>query len=768
MEHERISEGPYGVEPYGELEAEPEVLLEQPVRDEIENGGKTMIVQAGGIARQADCAVTVQMGETIVMVSVVGTEEPAEGIDFLPLTVDVEERMYAAGKIPGGFIKREGRPSEKAILTARLIDRPLRPSFPKDFHNEIQVICWVISVDKINPPDILALNGAGAALTASSIPFNGPVAAVRIGRVDGTWIINPTYQELDLSDIDLVVAGNRGAILMVEAGAKEITEEDVVHALERAHEEIKKICDFQEEFRKKYIEEFPEKGHKREISVGLSYLEIETKIREMATGKLREALREPEKAARERQEDLIEDEVMEELASVIEGRERYVANVLKKIKKEEVRRMILEENVRADGRHPDEIRSIDVKAHVLPRPHGTGLFTRGQTQVMSVVTLGTAREEQMIDGLGVEESKRYLHHYNFPPFSTGEIAFLRGPKRREIGHGALAERALLPVIPSEEEFPYTIRVVSDVFESNGSTSMASVCGSTIALMDAGVRIKAPVAGIAMGLIKEGDKVVVLTDILGMEDALGDMDFKVAGTVGGITALQMDMKVEGVGPVILRLALDKAKRARLYILDKIGEVLPEPRPTLSKYAPRIWTIKIPVDKIGELIGPKGKTIRGIIDEIGADKVTIDIEDDGTVYIASTDGESAAMAQSMIEAIVKEPQPGERYVGKVTRLMNFGAFVEIAPGKEGLVHISRLAAGRVPSVESVVKVGDTFEVEVTEIDSQGRVNLASVAAVDAARAAGKELEPLRREGARPRGGRPFGERGRPRGPGRGGGG
>ncbi|MHB0976037.1 MAG: polyribonucleotide nucleotidyltransferase [Candidatus Aquicultorales bacterium] len=737
--------------------------MDQEIRLETEIDGKRMIIQAGSIARQADCAVTVQMGETVVFVSVVGAEEPSEGVDFLPLTVDVEERMYAAGKIPGGFIKRESRPSERAILTARLIDRPLRPSFPKDFHNEIQVICAVQSVDKVNPPDILALNGAGAALTASAIPFEGPVAAVRVGRIDGTWIINPTFQEGEMSDIDLVVAGNRDAILMVEAGMREVSEADAVRALELAHENIKKLCDFQDEFRAAFQAAFPEKSRKREvIPVGLSYLEIETKIREMATGKLREALKEPEKAARQHQEELIEDEVMEELASVVEGRERYVINVLKKIKKEEVRRMIIEQGVRADGRGPDEIRPIDVKARVLPRPHGSGIFTRGQTQVMSVLTLGTVREEQIIDGLGIEESKRYMHHYNFPPFSTGEIAFLRGPKRREIGHGALAERALLPVIPSEEEFPYTIRIVSDVLESNGSTSMASVCGSTIALMDGGVKIKAPVAGIAMGLIKEDDKVVVLTDILGMEDALGDMDFKVAGTAEGITALQMDMKVAGVGAEILTMALDKARSARLFILDKIKEVLPEPRPTLSKYAPRIWTIHIPVDKIGELIGPKGKTIRGIIEEVGADKVTIDIEDDGTVYIASTDGEAASMTQSMIEAIVKEPQPGERYTGKVTRILNFGAFVEIAPGKEGLVHISRLAAGRVPTVESVVNVGDALEVEVTEIDSQGRVNLASVAAVEAAKAEGKTLEPLRREGGggRPRGGRPGDrDRGRP---------
>lgn len=761
QEERRFYEVPYGEEPYGELEAEPEVYLEQPVRHETVIDGKKLIISAGGIARQADCAVTAQTGGTVVLVSVVGAEEPAEGVDFLPLTVDVEERMYAAGKIPGGFIKREGRPSEKAILTARLIDRPLRPSFPKDFFNEVQVVCFIVSVDKVNPPDVLALNGAGAALTASPIPFNGPVAAVRVGRVDGGWIINPTFQELELSDLDLVVAGNRDAILMVEAGAKEVSEEDVVRALEIAHEKIKELCDFQDEFREKYAEAFPEKGRKREvIPVGLSYLEIETKIREMVTGKLREALKEPEKAARERQEELIEDEVMEELASLIEGRERYVASILKKIKREEVRRMIIEENRRADGRTPDEIRPIDVKAHVLPRPHGSGLFTRGQTQVLSVVTLGTVREEQMIDGLGVEESKRYLHHYNFPPFSTGEIAFLRGPRRREIGHGALAERALLSIIPTEEEFPYTIRVVSDVLESNGSTSMASVCGSTIALMDAGVPIKAPVAGIAMGLVKEGDKVVVLTDILGMEDALGDMDFKVAGTAAGITALQMDMKVVGVGADILRTALEKARTARLYILEKIREVIPEPRPTLSKYAPRIWTMKIPIDKIGDLIGPKGKTIRGIIDEVGADKVTIDIEDDGTVYIASTDGESAALARSMVEAIIKEPEPGERFVGKVTRTLSFGAFVEIAPGKEGLVHISRLAPGRVPSVESVVKVGDALPVEVTEIDSQGRINLASVEAVEAAKAAGKEIAPIRKEPRRAphrppregRGGRP----------------
>ncbi len=705
-----------------EPNAQNGVQVRDVVSQEFEIGGKTITVQSGLFARQADGAVTVQMGETMVLVTAVVAEEPSEGRDFLPLTVDVEEKMYAAGKIPGGFIKRETRPSEKATLTARLIDRPLRPSFPKGFYNDIQVIATVLSVDFVNQPDILALNGASLALVLANAPFNGPVAGVRIGRVDGGFVLNPTFEELAESDLDMIVAGNRNAILMVEAGAQEVTEEVTVQALAEAHKAIIELCDFQERFKEAYTKVIPasEKEIKMPV-VDMTYEQIEERIREFATGKLKEALKNPDKLARERQEEVIEDETIEELESLVEGKEQYVSKILSKIRKEEMRRMILDDGIRADGRTTTEIRPILIKVGLLPRPHGSGLFTRGQTQALSVLTLGTVREEQMIDGLGIEESKRYMHHYNFPPFSTGEIGFMRGPKRREIGHGALAERALFPVIPKEDEFPYTIRIVSEVLESNGSSSMASVCGSTLALMDAGVPIKAPVAGIAMGLIKEGDRIAILTDILGMEDALGDMDFKVTGTAKGITALQMDMKVEGVGSDVLGRALAQARDARLYILDRIAEVIPAPRSELSKYAPRIITVKIPSDKIGDLIGPKGKNIRGIIEEVGANFVTIDIEEDGTVFIASTDGPAGDRARELVEMFTKEPKVGERFMGTVTKTTGFGAFVEILPGKEGLVHISRLTKGRVPTVESVVNVGDKIEVEVIDTDKQGKISL-----------------------------------------------
>lgn len=705
-----------------EPNAQNGVQTREVVREEFQLGGKTLSFESGLLARQADGAIIAQMGETMVLVTAVVASEPTEGRDFLPLTVDVDEKMYAAGKIPGGFIKREGRPSEKATLSARLIDRPLRPSFPKGFYNDIQVLATVLSVDFSNQPDILALNAASMALMLTGAPFNGPVAGVRIGRADGQLIINPTFDELENSDMDIIVAGNRNAILMVEAGAKEISEEDTVAALAEAHRAIVELCDFQDRFKAAYQQVVPPSDKVIKMpEEDLSYVELEEKIREFATPKLKDALKNPDKLARERQEDLIEDETLEELESLVEDKEAYVSKVLAKIRKEEMRRRILEEGIRADGRGPKDIRPLLIKVGVLPRPHGSGLFTRGQTQVLSVLTLGTSREEQTIDGLGIEVSKRFMHHYNFPPFSTGEIGFLRGPKRREIGHGALAERALLPVIPNEDEFPYTLRIVSEVLESNGSSSMASVCGSTLALMDAGVKIKAPVAGIAMGLIKEGDQVEVITDILGLEDALGDMDFKVAGTAEGITALQMDMKVEGVGSEILGRALEQARQARLYLLDKMKEVLPEPRPELSKYAPRIITVKIPQDKIGELIGPKGKNIRGIIETVGADYVTIDIEEDGTVLIASTDGEAGEKAREIIEQYAKEAQIGEEYDGTVTKTTGFGAFVEILPGREGLVHISRLTKGRVPTVESVVNVGDRVRVKIIDIDRQGKISL-----------------------------------------------
>jgi len=689
-----------------------------PKSIEIELAGRILTIETGSLARQADGAVTVRCGDTIVLVAAVGSKEPREGVDFFPLVVDVEERMYAAGKIPGGFIKREGRPSEKSILNARLIDRPIRPSFPKNFRNELQIISTVLSVDQINPPDVLGLVGASAALTISDIPFANPVGAVRVGRVDDSWIINPTFQELEQSVLDLIIAGNKDAILMVEAEASEVSEDLILEALLYGHEAIKTIIENLENFRETVG--IP----KWELVVSEIDETIKNEVRELALEKVREVLKIHEKQSREDQvKQLREQTVAEILEKSPEAceKEKDIRAAFAQLEKDETRRMVLEENIRADGRGLDEIRPISCGVAVLPRTHGSGLFTRGQTQVLSILTLGTVSQGQMVDGIGIEESKRFMHHYNFPPFCTGDIGMMRGPRRREIGHGALVERALVAVIPDESEFPYTVRLVSEVLESNGSSSMASVCASTMALMDAGVPIKAPVAGIAMGLVKEDDKVAVLTDILGMEDALGDMDFKVAGTEQGVTALQMDMKVEGVDSEILREALGKARSARLFILDKIKEVIPAPREDISEFAPRIITLKIAQDKIREVIGPGGKIIRSIIEETGA---TIDIEDDGTVFIASRDELSAEKARQMIEMITKDAKRGDQYLGTVTKTTNFGAFVEILPGKEGLVHISRLAKGRVAKVEDVVNVGDKILVEVVDIDRQNRISLAAV--------------------------------------------
>ncbi|HAW59930.1 MAG TPA: polyribonucleotide nucleotidyltransferase [Actinobacteria bacterium] len=685
------------------------------IKREIELGGKTISLETGKLARQANGAAVVRCEDTVVLVTAVASEKPLEGVDFLPLTVDIEAKMYAVGRIPGSFFRREGRPLESAILNARLIDRPLRPSFPSDFRHEIQIIATIFSVDQVNPPDVLALLGASAALTISDIPFQGPLGAVRIGRIGERWIINPTFQELDHSEMDIVVAGTRGAILMVEAGAKEVGEGNVLQALEEAQKSINKLIDFQEEFRS-------EVGTpKREVVPPATDAVVEQRVREYATDELRDALKSPDKLAREEAIALIEDEATERLTTMLEGKEHYIASVLDKIKKEEVRRMILEGEVRIDGRRPDEIRTISCEAGILPRPHGSGLFMRGQTAVLSILTLGTTGEEQRIDDLGVQETKRFMHHYNFPPFCTGDVGILRGPRRREIGHGALAERALLPLIPPEQDFPYTIRLVAEVLESNGSTSMASVCAGSLALMDGGVPMREHVAGIAMGLVKEGDKSVILTDILGVEDALGDMDFKVAGTAKGITALQMDMKIAGIGMDLLKEALEKAKEARLYILDRMNEAIAKPREELSEFAPRIVVLKISPEKIGGVIGPGGRMIRSIIEETG---VTIDIEDDGTVFIASKDKMGTQRAREIVESITKEPKVGERYMGTVTKTTSFGAFVEILPGREGLVHISRLAKRRVPTVEDVVKTGDKLLVEIVDIDKQNRISLAAV--------------------------------------------
>lgn len=715
---------------------------------EFEFYGKSIKFEFGKVAKQANAACLVSCEDTVVLVTATASKNPREGIDFFPLVVDVEEKMYAAGKIPGSFFKREGKPSEKAILIARLIDRPLRPCFPEGFRNDVQIIASPLSVDQVNPFDVLALNGASAALTVSDIPFNGPVGAVRLGLIGGNFIVNPTFQELEHSELDLVVAGNREGILMVEAGAKEVPEEKVLEALEFAREPILKLIEIQEEIASKIGKP------KMEVKLDEIDEEIAERVREIAEEKIKKAIRITEKSEREAELEKIEEEALEAIEPEIkkEGKEvvdpngniigyvyepeqekiRQAKAAFAKLVKKLMREMILNEGIRADGRKPDEIRPISVEVGILPRTHGSGLFTRGQTQVLTVCTLGTTSEEQIIDGLDIEESKRYMHHYNFPPFSTGEVSPLRGPKRREIGHGALAERALVPVIPDEKEFPYTIRLVSEVLESNGSTSMASVCGSTLALMDAGVPIKAPVAGIAMGLISEGDRYEVLTDILGMEDALGDMDFKVAGTQKGITALQLDNKIGGLKMEVLRDALERARKARLYILVKMMDVIPEPRKELSKYAPRVITLKVDASKIRDIIGPGGKTIHSIIDETG---VQIDIQQDGTVYIFARDEMGGEKAKEIIENITKEVKVGEQYVGRVTRLASFGAFVEILPGKEGLVHISKIAPRRIENIEDVFKVGDRVLVEVVEIDALGRINLATVEYLEAIRKRGE---------------------------------
>jgi len=684
---------------------------------EMELAGRTLSFEVGRVAKQANGAVWVRYGDTVVLVTATMSKEPREGIDFFPLLVDYEEKLYAAGKIPGGFIKREGKPSEAAILAARTIDRPLRPLFPEGFRNDVQIVATVLSSDQDNSPEIAAMIGASAALTISDIPFHGPIGGVRVGYVDGEFLINPTLEQQEASKLDLIVAGTRDAIMMVEAGASELSEQEMLDAIFYGHEAIKKIIAFQDELR--LLAGKP----KLEVEVFQLDEEIAAEVEAYATSPMLAAIRTEDKLARQ---DAIDQVSAETRAHFLElwgeelyaEREKHLELTLERLVKEEVRRLIAEEAVRPDGRALDEIRPVSCEVGVLPRTHGSGLFTRGQTQVLTVATLGAASDEQILDGLGEVESKRYMHHYNFPPYSVGEVRPMRGPGRREIGHGALAERALLPVLPCEDEFPYTIRLVSEVLESNGSSSQASVCGSSLALMDAGVPIKKPVAGIAMGLVKYGDKISILTDIQGMEDHLGDMDFKVAGTPDGITAMQMDIKVEGISREILEQALEQARRGRLFILDKMREAIEKPRPELSPYAPRIFTMQIDPDKIRDVIGPGGKQIKKIIDETG---VKIDIEDDGRVFIAAVDQAAGEQAAKIIGDLVRDVVVGELYLGKVTRVMNFGAFVEILPGKEGLVHISQLAHERVGKVEDVVQVGDQMMVKVTEIDRQGRINL-----------------------------------------------
>ncbi|MFV9567510.1 polyribonucleotide nucleotidyltransferase [Thermoanaerobacter mathranii] len=679
---------------------------------EMELAGRKLIVQTGKVAQQANGAAWVKYGDTVVLVTACASKEPREGIDFFPLTVEYEERLYSIGKIPGGFIKREGKPSEKAILSARLIDRPIRPLFPHGYRNDVQIIATILSVDPDVQPEIVAMIGSSVALSISDIPFNGPTGAVAVGLVDGQFVINPNHDQREKSLMHLVVSGTKDAIVMVEAGAKEVPEETMLEAIMYAHEYIKQIVEFIE-------------GIVKEVGVPKSEVilheidkELEEKVRAYATQKIYEALRTPEKKERNDNLDKVEQEVLEYFKEEYPDNLADIDEVLYNIMKEQMRKMITEEKIRVDGRGLDDIRPIWCEVGVLPRTHGSAIFTRGQTQVLTVATLGALGDIQILDGIGDEEAKRYMHHYNFPPYSVGEVRPLRGPGRREIGHGALAERALEPVIPSEEEFPYTIRLVSEVLSSNGSTSQASVCGSTLALMDAGVPIKAPVAGVAMGLIKEGDVVSVLTDIQGIEDFLGDMDFKVAGTEKGITAIQMDIKIPGIDKEILKMALEKARKGRLYILSKMLEVIKEPRKELSIYAPRVIRMVVDPEKIRDIIGPAGKTISKIIAETG---VKIDIEEDGRLYITASDLKSGERAKQMIEAITKDITVGEIYLGKVLRITPFGAFVEIAPGKEGLVHISKLSKKRVQKVEDVVKVGDDILVKVTDIDKQGRISL-----------------------------------------------
>jgi polyribonucleotide nucleotidyltransferase len=686
----------------------------------LELGGRTMTLETGRLAKQASGSVLVRYGDTVVLVAVTGSASPREGIDFFPLTVDYEERLYAVGKIPGNFFRREGKPTTKAILTCRLTDRPIRPLFPNGYRNDVHIVCTVLSIDNDHAPEIMSIIGASAALTISDIPFEGPIGAVIVGRVDGQFVVNPTTAQSEQSDMHLVVAGTAQAVLMVEAGAKEVPDEIMLDAILFGHDAIKEtivptILQMQEEVGKP----------KREVMLALPPAALNEAVRAAATIRLREAVRNPDKLAREEAVAVVGQDVQADVAAQFPDSSKAISGLLKTILKEEVRGAIVHENIRPDGRKLDEIRPIACDVDLLPRTHGTGLFQRGQTQVLSVVTLGTLGDVQRIDDLTLEEEKRYMHHYNFPPFSVGETRPMRGPGRREIGHGALAERALEPVIPGEDIFPYAIRVVSEVLESNGSTSMGSVCGSTLGLMAAGVPITAPVAGVAMGLVEDPEtgKYAVLSDIQGIEDALGDMDFKVAGTAKGVTALQMDMKISGTGRDILGKALSQAKEGRMHILSKMLECLKEPRTVMSKYAPRIIIMKIHPDKIRDVIGKGGSMINKIIEttKVGNVKVDINIEDDGTIYIASVNEEAGSKAVRMIEGLTQDPEPGSVYVGKVTRLMNFGAFVEIMPGKEGLVHISQLAEERVDKVEDVVNVGDEITVKITEIDKLGRINL-----------------------------------------------
>ena len=681
----------------------------------MELGGRTLTLEFGKYAEQARGATFIRYGDTALLVTATVAATPRPGIDFFPLSVDFEEKLYSVGHIPGSWNRREGRPGEKAILTSRLIDRPLRPLFPKGMRHDVSVVATVMSCDQNNIPDIPAMIGASAAIATSQIPWAGPIGAVNVGYVDGEYIINPNIEQREKSSLNLTVAGTSEAVLMVEAGAKEVSEEVMLSGILFAHEEIKKIVAFLNGI----VAEIGKP--KQEFPLVLPGEDVKAAVREYAYDKVQWMFETFDRSERNAREEQVKADVAEHFAEQFEGRETEVGDALYAIQKEIMRRHIIDQGLRPDGRKLTEVCPIWCETGVLPRAHGSGVFTRGQTQVMTVATLAPVSEKQILDGIGVEDSKRYMHHYNFPGYSTGEAKPQRSPGRREIGHGALAERALEPMIPSVDEFPYCLRLVSEVMSSNGSTSQASVCGSTLALMDAGVPIKRPVAGVAMGLIKDTEntgKVAVLTDIQGLEDFLGDMDFKVAGTSQGITAIQMDIKIKGIDEAILRQALAQAYDGRMHILGKMLEVLPAPREHLSPYAPKIIQFRINPEKIGEVVGPRGKMNNKIIEETG---VKIDIEDDGSVYIATNDEEAAKKAKSIIEGIAKDLQVGDVFTGKVARIMSFGAFVEYAPGKDGMIHISKLANGRVDKVEDVVKIGDTLECRVAEIDSQGRINL-----------------------------------------------
>ncbi|OGX36029.1 MAG: polyribonucleotide nucleotidyltransferase [Omnitrophica WOR_2 bacterium RIFCSPLOWO2_12_FULL_51_24] len=685
-------------------------------RLETKLGRENLIFETGRMAKQANGAVMVQYGGTVVLVTAVISKQPREGgsIDFVPLTVEYQEKTYAAGKIPGGFFKREGRPSEKEVLTARLIDRPIRPLFPAGISHEIQVMALVLSHDGENDPDILALNGASCALAVSDIPFNYVIGAARVGMVEGEFIINPTFAELEKSSLDIVVVGTKETIVMIESGMNELTEDVVLKAIEFGHKSLIASIELQEKMK-------AECGRPKETNLTINTIDdgLYKKVKELSLSRIKEV---EHKATKEEREELMaliaKDLILELVAEGSPWTEPDVKAALVKVEKEEVRRTILQEKKRVDGRGFKDIRQITCEVGVLPRTHGSALFTRGQTQSLSVATLGTSADEQTIDALEGETSKSFMLHYSFPPFSVGEVKPVRGPGRREIGHGALAERGLKPIMPSKEEFPYTVRVVSEVLESNGSSSMATVCAATLSLMDAGVPIKAPVGGIAIGLVKEGGNHVILTDIAGLEDHFGDMDFKVTGTEKGVTAVQMDLKIDGIGLDIVRQSLEQAREARMIVLEKIKAALAEPRKELSQYAPRIVAFKINPDKIRDVIGPGGKVIRKIIEETG---VTIDIEDDGTVNVASADGEALKKAIDIINKLTEAPEVGKIYTGKVKRIMPFGAFVEILPGQEGLVHVSEMSDQYVKNVEDIVKLGDEFPVKLVEIDDQNRLNL-----------------------------------------------